>query len=354
VSNLDSLDHLNTLGVHATAEQLVSAESEADLRRVVLEAHAASRPLLVLGGGSNVVLQRHVPGVVCLMRLHGLRVEPLGPQTYAVSAAAGEGWHGLVRYCLGRGLFGLENLALIPGSVGAAPLQNIGAYGVELADRLLSLRAMDTTSGEIREFDRAACEFRYRDSLFKSSKPGRFIIVEVTLQLSTKPQPVLDYPDVHAELGRLGYANPSPAQIAEAVIRVRRRKLPDPRHIGNVGSFFKNPLVPAPLAERLREEIAGLVEHEVPGQRRGGRSRLVKLSAAQLIDLAGWKGARRGNVGVWQRQPLVLVNLGGKPGGQNGERSGADFLSLSQEIRADILTRYGVTLELEPRVVGDA
>lgn len=345
---IDSLDHLNTLGVRATADRVATAATEDGLRRIVLEANDSGQPLLVLGAGSNVVLGRHVRGIVCLMRMRGLSVEPLGRDKFAVTAAAGEGWHALVRYCLGRGLFGLENLALIPGSVGAAPLQNIGAYGVEIADRLVGLKAMDATSGEIREFDRAACRFGYRDSLFKSSQAGRYVIVEVTLRLSTRPQPVIDYPDVRVELVRLGCASPTPVQIAEAVIRVRRRKLPDPRRVGNVGSFFKNPMVSAEQVERLRGEIADLVVHEMPetpGQVRAGGPGQFKLSAAQLIDRAGWKGARRAKVGVWPRQPLVLVNLDGA--------CGADFLTLGQEIRAAVLARFGVTLELEPRVLGD-
>jgi len=346
VSAAESLKDLNTLGVRATAERLVVADSDASLRRIVLDAQSAGRELLVLGGGSNVVLRRHYPGLVCLVRTRGIRIEPLAAETFAVTARAGEVWHELVRYCLGRGLFGLENLALIPGSVGAAPLQNIGAYGVELADRFLRLRAMDTHTGEVREFDRSACRFGYRDSLFKSSAPGRFVILEVTLRLHRQPQVVVAYPDLRAELQRLGYARPTPVQVAEAVIRVRRRKLPDPRRIGNVGSFFKNPLVPVKLVERLRQEMPDLVAHEVaPGPSVTADSGQFKLSAAQLIDRAGWKGAIRAHVGVWSRQPLVLFN-------RDQQASGTDFLDLSQEIGADIHARFGVALELEPGVFG--
>jgi len=337
VSAANALDDLNTLGVRARADRVVFAASVDALRRVIFEARDECLPLLVLGGGSNVVLQRHWPGIVCLVRTRGVRVGPAGADRFAVTAAAGEGWHGLVRYCLGRGLYGLENLALIPGSVGAAPLQNIGAYGVELADRLLSLQAMDVNSGEICDFDRASCGFGYRDSVFKSVEPGRYVITQVTLELSTRSLPVLGYPDLRAELKAMGRDDPSPVQVAESVIRVRRRKLPDPRYIGNVGSFFKNPVVSADTVARVREEITDLVAHDVAGK--------FKLSAAQLIDRAGWKGARRGRVGVWSRQPLVLVNLGGG--------SGTDFITLGEEIRADIHSRFGVTLELEPRVLGE-
>jgi len=337
VSTAGALDDLNTLGVRSSADRVVVADSIDALRRVIFEARDEAVPLLVIGGGSNVVLQRHWPGIACLVRMRGVRVDAAGVNRFAVTAAAGEGWHALVRYCLGRGLFGLENLALIPGSVGAAPLQNIGAYGVELADRLLSVQAMDVNSGEIRDFDRASCRFGYRDSVFKSVEPGRYVITQVTMELSTQPGPVLDYPDLRAELKAMGRDDPSPVQVAEAVIRVRRRKLPDPRHVGNVGSFFKNPVVDAGAVAPLRKEIADLVVHDIAGK--------FKLSAAQLIDRAGWKGARRGKVGVWPRQPLVLVNLGGG--------SGTDFITLGEEIRADIHSRYGVTLELEPRILGE-
>ncbi|MCZ6709769.1 MAG: UDP-N-acetylmuramate dehydrogenase [Gammaproteobacteria bacterium] len=341
-----SLDKLNTLRVAARADRITTARTEADLRRIVLAAQADEQPLLVLGGGSNVVLRQRVRGIVCLIRMRGVSVEQISQEQFAVTAAAGESWHALVRYCLGRGLFGLENLALIPGSVGAAPLQNIGAYGVELADRLLTLTAMDTTSGEIRRFDRAACQFGYRDSVFKSSEPGRYVIVEVTLQLSTRPEPIVDYPDVRIELQRLGYESRTPIQIAEAVTRVRRRKLPDPRRVGNVGSFFKNPMASGEQTERLRGEITDLVAHEVSeaSVQADTAAHQFKLSAAQLIDRAGWKGARRGKVGVWPRQPLVLVNFGGG--------SGAEFLSLAGEIRATVLDCFGVTLDFEPRVCG--
>lgn len=336
MSAASRLDGFNTLGVAATADRVVVIEREQALQALLREPSARRGDLLVLGGGSNVILRSHVPGTVAVIRTRGIRVEPDRGASVTLSAAAGESWHGLVRFAIGQGLSGLENLALIPGSVGAAPLQNIGAYGVELADRMHRLRAVELATGAIREFDRDECGFAYRDSRFKSKDAGRFVIMEVTLRLSREFRPVVDYPDLRLELDRLGRSRLSPALIAEAVVRVRRRKLPDPRRVGNVGSFFQNPVVPYAVAERLRAHVAGLVEHPQPDG--------VKLSAAQLIDHAGFKSSAAGKVGVWPRQALVLVNRGGAVG--------ADFLAFGQAIRAEVQRLYGVSLELEPQAYG--
>jgi UDP-N-acetylmuramate dehydrogenase len=331
------LDDFNTLGVAATADRVVVVEDERALQALLREPAVERGELVVLGGGSNVVLKRHVPGTVAVVRTRGIRMEPGRGERANVSVAAGESWHGLVRFTVAQGLSGLENLALIPGSVGAAPLQNIGAYGVELADRLISLRVVEVATGAIKEFHRDECGFSYRDSRFKSADAGRFIILDVMLALSREVQPVIDYPELKLELQRLGCSRVSPPLIAEAVVRVRRRKLPDPRRVGNVGSFFKNPVVSASAAESLRPKVPGLVEHPQPDGR-------VKLSAAQLIDRAGFKARTGGKVGVWPRQALVLVNRGGA--------SGADFLAFGQSIRAEIRQRYDVSLELEAQVYG--
>ncbi|MFU8814093.1 MAG: UDP-N-acetylmuramate dehydrogenase [Pseudomonadales bacterium] len=331
----------NTLGVPAVAERLVVVRSERQLLKVLgnMRRQAGGGDLTVLGGGSNVVLLERVPGTVCLMRTRGCRLAP-GPAGGAeLTVAAGERWHDLVRYSLGQGLAGLENLALIPGSVGAAPIQNIGAYGVELADRFVRLRAVDRDTGEIRMLDHAACRFGYRDSCFKGGDGARLVILEVTLRLHAArgAATVVEYPDLQAELARLGRSTPSPVDVAEAVTRVRRRKLPDPRWVPNVGSFFKNPEVSPAEAEALSLRITGL-------SRRAGTAGRIKLAAAQLIEAAGWKGRVVGAVGVWQRQPLVLVNRGGA--------RGRDVLALSEDIRRDVAERFGVRLEREPQVLG--
>ncbi len=337
MSAASRLDEFNTLGVPATADRVVVVESDQALQALLGEPAAQQGRLLVLGSGSNVVLKRHVPGTVAIVRTRGIRIEPGAGGRVNVCVAAGESWHGLVRFAVAQGLSGLENLALIPGSVGAAPLQNIGAYGVELADRLTSLRAVEVSTGAVKEFARDECGFAYRDSRFKSVDAGRFIVLAVTLELSRKAEPVIDYPELRLELQRLGRTQLSPALIAEAVVRIRRRKLPDPRSIGNVGSFFKNPVVSAAAAKALRSRVPGLLERP---QGDGG----VKLSAAQLIDHAGFKARAAGKVGVWPRQALVLVNRDGA--------TGADFLALGQSIRAEVERRYDVSLELEPQVYG--
>lgn len=332
----DRLDGCNTLGLPSRADRLIVARSERELvdqlRRI-----DSQEPLTVLGGGSNVVLRARLPGTVLLVRTRGLRLEVASDARVLLTAAAGERWHDLVRYSLGQGLGGLENLALIPGSAGAAPIQNIGAYGVELADRFVGLRAFDRAIGRICRFDRAACAFGYRDSVFKSGAAGRYVILEVTLGLSTRPLLETGYPELRAELLAMGRAAPCAVDVAEAVVRVRRRKLPDPRRFGNAGSFFKNPIVTADLARTLAQANPGLVMHETPDGR-------MKLAAGQLIDRCGWKGRRQGAAGVWPRQALVLVNLGGA--------RAPDLLRLAEEIQCDVRARFGVDLELEPQVLG--
>jgi UDP-N-acetylmuramate dehydrogenase len=335
-----SLTCSNTLGVPALADRLEVVRSEEQLPALLAELRRTAgnaAPITVLGGGSNVVLLERVPGVVLLIRTRGFRLAPGPEQSIEITAAAGERWHDLVRFSLGQGLAGLENLALIPGSVGAAPIQNIGAYGIELADRFVRLAAVNLRSGERREFDRAACRFGYRDSIFKHPEGSGWLILEVTLRLHRTSPPVIGYPDLALELTRQGRRSPSASDIAEAVIRIRRRKLPDPRRVGNVGSFFKNPEVTPARAEVLVRLLPSL-------QQRPGAAGAVKLSAAQLIDAAGWKGRTVGAVGVWQRQPLVLVNRGGA--------RGRDVLAMGEDIRRDVAERFGVILEMEPQVVG--
>ena len=300
----DPIQIPNTLQVPARARRVVQVQTEHELRAFLRN----NGQVLVLGGGSNVVLGETIDACVCLVRNRGITDLAQGDQV-EVTAAAGESWHALVRYTLGRGLFGLENLALIPGSVGAAPLQNIGAYGVELSQRLVRLRAMRVSDGVVRTFAVDECGFGYRDSWFKSAAADEYVIVDVTLGLSQRPQLMLDYPDLKRELGRLGVSRPGPRDVAEAVIRVRRRKLPDPRRVGNVGSFFKNPIVPGSEMDRLRIQVQGLVARSVSSPASG-----FKLSAAQLIDQAHGKDETHGGAGVWFRQPLVLVNRGGATG----------------------------------------
>ena len=327
----------NTLGVRCVADDLRVVEDTEGLAENLREADASGRPATVVAGGSNLVLRSRLPGMVLLLRIRGLRVERLAASRWRVTAGAGENWHEVVCATLGLGIGGLENLALIPGSVGAAPVQNIGAYGRELKDVLESVTVFDPGTGALRELTLEACGFGYRDSVFKrrgGASPTRGpIIVAVTMVLG-HPGLVTDYPDVTRELRDSGI-RPTHWAIADVVTRVRRRKLPDPRRVANVGSFFKNPVVTPCAFDRLRGKVT------IEGYAVGGR---IKVPAARLIDAAGWKGVAHGAVQVWPRQPLVLVNRGGA--------TGADVLALAQRIRDDVFAKYDVALDLEPTVLG--
>ncbi len=323
----------NALRLICRAEQIIEAFDEPSLRKALRLALGSRLPLTVLGNGTNVVLGSEIEGAVVLIRSRGRSLQRDGYDCL-LTAAAGENWHDLVRFSLAQGIFGLENLALIPGLVGAAPIQNIGAYGVELSEVFESLEAIHRDTGERKHFDRDACEFGYRTSVFKRGAANPWIIWRVTLRLSSQPLLRMEYRDVREELGRLGIDKPSPVDIAEAVVRVRRRKLPDPRFMPNVGSFFKNPLVSEEEADRLRRHISDLVVWPME------QGNTYKLSAAQLIDRAGLKGLRMNGARVWFRQPLVLVNESAP------ER--ALFMTLAHHLRTVVAERWGIKLEYEP------
>ncbi|CAB3625084.1 MAG: UDP-N-acetylmuramate dehydrogenase [Achromobacter pulmonis] len=327
------LSVLNTLGLAATARACVTLEDVAQLPG--LSALAAQyEPLLVLGGGSNVVLPESVPGLVARVALRGVRLLRAEAGAWLVEAAGGETWHGFVAECVKQGWDGLENLALIPGTVGAAPVQNIGAYGVELADRFDSLTAWDVQAGRYVDMSAADCRFAYRDSVFKHQPPGRWVIVAVRLRLPRPWRPVLSYPDLQRYPGLAG--EPSARAIFEAVCEIRRAKLPDPAVTGNAGSFFKNPIVSAARRDALAALHPGLVSYPQPDGS-------YKLAAGWLIDQCGWKGRSLGAAGVHERQALVLVNRGGA--------TAADILALARAIQDSVAERYGVALEPEPVMV---
>ncbi len=327
-----SLRLANSLRVESVAEEYLEARDASELRSALDRARRDAVPVTLLGGGTNVVPLRRIEGRVVRVASRGISFRR-GREGVRVVAAAGESWHGLVRACLGRGLAGLENLALIPGTVGAGPLQNIGAYGRELSRWASGVSVVDTVSLEQKVLSAAECGFRYRDSVFKSEERGRYVVTAVALDLRDEPAEA-GYPGLAAELDRLGRA-PSPVSVAEAVIRLRRRKLPDPRQVGNAGSFFKNPTLPPDAFDRLRGRV------DIAGFPDGER---VRVPAATLIDACGWKGYRAGDAGVWSRHALVLVNHGGA--------GGREILDLAHRIRDDIAQRFDVELELEPAVLG--
>jgi UDP-N-acetylmuramate dehydrogenase len=334
-----SLKNLNSFGIDARARAYLKITSCAQLQQVLQSSALAALPRLLLGGGSNILLTQDFDGLVLHMDSSGMEIvacDPgispgLDPDVNYVRAAAGENWHSFVMWTLAQGLGGLENLALIPGTVGAAPIQNIGAYGVEINDRLHSVTVFDADSGQIRLMSRDACQLAYRDSIFKHSGGRALVVLDVTFALPAKWQPQLRYAELAQALGEI--AAPTAREIADAVIAIRRRKLPDPAVIGNAGSFFKNPVVSTEQCALLLKEFPALVHH---AQADGSE----KLAAGWLIDQCGWKGKHLGPAGVYPKQALVLVN--------NGGASGLDIVRLAQAIQADVLARYGVRLEPEP------
>ncbi len=342
-----SLRTRNTFGIDARAGALIETDDAADLPALFASAFADASPL-VLGGGSNLLL---VDGPKLALRLDTQDIRVLGARddVAIVRADAGVEWHRLVMWSLEQGFAGLENLALIPGTVGAAPIQNIGAYGVEVGERIHAVDAFDRATGAWRRFSASECAFAYRDSVFKREL-DRVLIVAVEFALPTARSVgaaglKIDYAGIREAMGlaaeaRDGY---TALDVADAVIRLRRSKLPDPAVVGNAGSFFKNPIVPASLADALKAAHATLPVFS------GGAEHLRKLSAAWLIDACGWKGRRfgaSGDAGVSDKHALVLVN--------HGRATGAELLALAREIAASVDARFGVAIEPEPRIVGAA
>ncbi len=331
------LQPLNTFGLPARAAFFVTVSDPARLPGVLADPALAGLPRLVLGGGSNIIFSGDFPGIVLKTACAGRRLADEEEDAWIVEAGAGENWNGFVSWTLAQGWGGLENLAAIPGTVGAAPVQNIGAYGLEMAARFESLSAFDLVEGGLRIFRAEDCRFGYRDSLFRRH-PGRWLISHVRFRLPRRWQPVTAYADLARELAERGCTTPGPREIAAAVAAVRRRKLPDPEAAGNAGSFFKNPLVSAEQYSRL-----ATLHPDMPHYPQADGSE--KLAAGWLIEQAGWKGRRLGPVGCYERQALVLVNHGGA--------SGADVRRIARTISGDVEKRFGVRLETEPVFTGN-
>ena len=326
----------NTFGIAAHAPLLVEISETARLADAFSSGGATAQSM-VLGGGSNLLFA--ADPIDPLLALTARRMSALHDDgdTAVVRAEAGAQWHPFVLWTLEQGLNGLENLSLIPGTVGAAPIQNIGAYGVEVADRIVAVEAWERATQTLHRLDREACAFAYRDSRFKQHIDG-WIITAVEFALSRSPAVHVEYAGIGDELQAMGIARPTPREVAQAVIRLRQRKLPDPARIGNAGSFFKNPIVPVALADQL------LHAHPTLPVFRGAGDDSRKLSAAWLIEQTGWKGHRDGDAGVSAQHALVLVN--------HGNASGAQLLDLARRIAASVQERFGVGIEPEPRIVG--
>ena len=332
-----SLESFNTFGIPARARRYLRVEDAAQLAAVAADPVLAALPRLVLGGGSNLLITRaEVDLLVLHMAMLGKEIVGETPASVLVRARAGENWHGFVQWTLDQGLGGLENMSLIPGTVGASPIQNIGAYGAEVKDLFHSLTAFDFASGTTRTMDAAACRFGYRDSVFKHEDGRTLAVLDVTFALPRAWAPNLRYAELAQALETQGIAAPTPRQVSNAVVAIRRRKLPDPAEIGNAGSFFKNPVVPGEHCASLLERFPNLVHHRQPD---GSE----KLAAGWLIDQCGWKGKSMGRAGVYPKQALVLVN--------NGGASGEEVLALARAIQADVQARFGVLLEPEPVMI---
>lgn len=345
LTNNAELRPYNSFGVAARAACLAEIHESEDLAQAIELAGSRDLPLLLLGGGTNVLFAGDFPGMVLLMRNRGIEIDR---ESGLVRIAAGENWHELVQICLENGLYGLENLALIPGSAGAAPVQNIGAYGVELESFFVELELFDCADGSRRVMSREDCGFSYRDSVLKQPRPQPQVVCSLTLQLSREPTPNLSYPALAQELEgattnpsfcaeRSGIAESpvTPQDVFEAVCRIRRRKLPDPAEIGNAGSFFKNPVISQEEFEQLRSRFGSLPSFPA---KKG-----IKVPAGWLLDQCGFKGYRKGAAGVFEHHALVLINRGGA--------TGRELHQLAMEMRDRAFAEFGINLEPEVRII---
>jgi UDP-N-acetylmuramate dehydrogenase len=331
-----SLKSFNTFGVEATARFYIEARSRGEIIDFV-KAYLPKLPppFLVLGGGSNVLFTHDFEGTVIKVSSKGISLIEENEDHIIVKAEAGERWHEFVTYCVNQGWGGLENLSLIPGNVGSSPIQNIGAYGIEMKDRFHSLEALDIENNQTKCFSAEECSFGYRTSVFKNELKGKFIILSVTFKLLKNHIPDTSYGSISQELQSTGIKDAGIRDVAEAVIRIRQRKLPDPNVLGNAGSFFKNPVVTAFEYYRLKNEFPGIIGHN---QYDG----TFKLAAGWLIEQCGWKGFRRGDTGVHKDQSLIIVNY--------GSSSGKEILLLAGEIQESVKRKYKVTLEPEVNI----
>ncbi|MBX2835883.1 MAG: UDP-N-acetylmuramate dehydrogenase [Gammaproteobacteria bacterium] len=327
-----SLASLNTFGFDQSAEWYCEAASLDDMHEALEFATARDLPVFILGGGSNIVLTDNVPGLTIHQTSREIHYSQQD-DTRWVSAHAGVNWHHLVLDSIKHGYNGLENLSLIPGDAGAAPIQNIGAYGVELAQRLISVEIMHLASGEVTTLLNEECQFGYRDSIFKQQLRKKVAVLTINLEIYSNNQLDIDYAGVAAELEKSGATAPTAKDVSEVICKIRRLKLPNPAIVGNAGSFFKNPVVEVSQFQKLKE-----IHTALPGFR--SSPTLVKIPAAWLIEHCGWKGTQRGGIGVHQHQSLVLTHSGGS--------TGTELLNLSHDIRESVIEKFGIALEREP------
>lgn len=331
-----SLKAFNTFGIDANADYFAHIEDADQLAELLTNSTFTQMPKLILGEGSNILFTKNYDGIVIKNAIKGIKVINEDDHYVWVQVGAGENWHDFVTYCVRQGFGGTENLSLIPGTVGAAPVQNIGAYGVELREILFQLDAMNLQAGRIRTFTNAECQFGYRDSVFKNALKQQYVILSVVFQLTKKPTINAEYSSLKEALRNVKSANINIKTISDAVIDIRRSKLPDPKTLGNAGSFFKNPIVTHHHFSDIQKkfpEIPHYIQHQDA----------IKLNAAWLIEQCGWKGKRFGNVGTYEKQALVLVNY--------GDSKGIEVLDLANKIQQSVHHEFGISLEPEVLLV---
>lgn len=331
-----SLQPFNSFGVDVSARYFATAESLEEIQEILEWNKTHQQRLLVLGGGSNILFTHDYDGLVLQNTLKGISIIKEDDNYIYIKAMAGENWHSFVQYCVKNQYQGIENLSLIPGNVGASPMQNIGAYGVEIKDVFESLDALHLPNGEMISFTHAQCKFGYRESIFKQSLRNQFLIVSVTYKLRKQPKFTVSYGNIEQALEEMGVRELSIEAIANAVIQIRQSKLPDPAKIGNAGSFFKNPVIHQTFYEALQK-----LYPEIPGFP-GSDKFMTKVPAAWLIEQTGWKGYRKGDAGCYPFQPLVLVNY--------GKATGTDIYALSSEIIESVQEKFGILLEREVNI----
>lgn len=332
-----SLKPFNTFGVEAKAKYFVEVNTVEELIETLKHSNTQTLPLLFLGGGSNILFTKDFEGLAIQLNLKGISEEFLNENEVLVTAKAGENWHEFVMYCLGKNYGGLENLSLIPGNVGTSPMQNIGAYGTEIKDHFVSCKVLNLQTLEVENFDLAKCRFGYRDSIFKQEGKNQYVILEVSFKLTTQNHAIkTEYGAIKSELENLGIINPTIQDVSKAVINIRQSKLPDPKKIGNAGSFFKNPTIPLAQFEELKSKF-----ENIQGYPNGN---FVKVPAGWLIEQCGWKGKQIGNVASHQLQSLVIINA-------TGNASGKEIFDFSASIIDSVKEKFGIELEREVNIL---
>ncbi|VXB53143.1 MULTISPECIES: UDP-N-acetylmuramate dehydrogenase [Chryseobacterium] len=332
-----SLKPFNTFGVEAKAKYFVEVNTVEELIETLKHSHTQTLPLLFLGGGSNILFTKDFDGLAIQLNLKGISEEFLNENQVLVTAKAGENWHEFVMFCLNKNYGGLENLSLIPGNVGTSPMQNIGAYGTEIKDHFVSCKVLNLQTLEVENFDLEKCRFGYRDSIFKQEGKNKYVILEVSFKLTTQNHTIkTEYGAIKSELENLGIKNPTIQDVSKAVINIRQSKLPDPKNIGNAGSFFKNPTIPLAQFEGLKLKF-----DNIQGYPNGN---FIKVPAGWLIEQCGWKGKQIGNVASHQLQSLVIINA-------TGNASGKEIFDFSTLIIDSVKEKFGIELEREVNIL---